>query len=163
MVLEGFILWVEAFVLAYGIPGAFVIAVTESFIFPIPTAIIIAPATTFGIDPLAITIIATIGSVIGGIIGYYLGKRLGRPVADRLFKKYMARVEKWFDKYGAWAVLIAAFTPIPFKVFTWVSGIAELDFKKFLIAAIIGRFFQFLIAAYVGNMFGPMLLAWFGF
>lgn len=162
MVLEGMILWVESLVMAYGIPGVFLIAVLESFIFPIPTAVIIAPATTFGMDPLLITIIATIGSLIGAFIGYFLGKRLGRPVAERLFKKHLLRVEKWFDRYGAWAVLIAAFTPIPFKVFTWASGIFELDLKKFFLAAAIGRFTQFAIAAYVGNIFGPILLAWFG-
>ena len=163
MVLEGFVLWVEAFITTYGLPGAFLIAITESFIFPVPTAVFIAPATAFGIDPLAITIIATVGSLIGAVIGYYLGRYLGRRVAERLFGKHLKGVEKWFDKYGPWAVLIAAFTPIPFKVFTWVSGILELDMKRFLIAAAIGRLGQFAIAAYVGDIFGPVLLAWFGF
>ena len=162
MVLEGMLIAVEELVTAYGLSGAFVIAVLESFIFPIPTAVIIAPATTFGVDPFLITIVATIGSVLGAVIGYGLGKYLGRPVAGRLFKKKLQGVEKWFDKYGAWAVLIAAFTPIPFKVFTWASGIFELDMKKFLVASLIGRFVQFAIAAYVGSLFGPILLSWFG-
>jgi membrane protein YqaA with SNARE-associated domain len=162
MVLEGMLIAVEEFVTAYGLSGAFVIAVLESFIFPIPTAVIIAPATTFGVDPFFITIVATIGSVLGAVVGYGLGKYLGRPVAERLFKKKLQGVEKWFDKYGAWAVLIAAFTPIPFKVFTWASGIFELDMKKFLVASLIGRFVQFAIAAYVGSLFGPILLSWFG-
>jgi undecaprenyl-diphosphatase len=154
------VLWVQGFVQVYGLGGAFLIAVLESFIFPVPTATIIAPFTALGVDPLAITLVATTGSVIGAVIGYVLGKKLGKPVVERLFKKYIPRVEKWYEKWGAWAVLIAAFSPIPFKVFTWTSGICGLDFKKFLIASIIGRFVQFAIAAYVGAYLGPGVLDW---
>jgi membrane protein YqaA with SNARE-associated domain len=158
--LEGFILWVQAFVEAYGLGGAFVISVLESFIFPVPTATFIAPFTALGVDPLVITLVATAGSLIGAVVGYLLGRHLGQPVAERLFAKHIPKVEKWYDKYGAWAVLIAAFSPIPFKVFTWTSGIFELDFKKFMIAAAIGRFAQFAVAAYAGALLGPGILTW---
>jgi membrane protein YqaA with SNARE-associated domain len=49
--IEGFLLWVQAFVLEYGLTGTFIIAFLESFIFPVPTAVIIAPTTGFGLDP----------------------------------------------------------------------------------------------------------------
>jgi undecaprenyl-diphosphatase len=155
-----FMMWVQAFVQAYGLPGAFVIAVLESFIFPVPTATFIAPFTALGVDPVTIIIVATVGSVLGAVIGYALGLKLGRPAAERLFKKHIPKVEKWYDKYGVWAVFIAAFSPIPFKVFTWTSGIFELDFKKFLLASIAGRVLQFTIAAYVGYYVGPGMLSW---
>ena len=148
------VLWAQAFVNDYGLIGTFIISMLESFIFPVPTAVFIAPAAALGIDPFVITVVATVSSVIGAVIGYGLGYVFGRKAADKLFKKHMPRVEKWFDKYGLWTVLIAAFTPIPFKVITWASGIFKLNFKKFLIASIIGRFIQFAIAAYVGSLFG---------
>ncbi len=157
-----FILFVQGFVEAYGIFGTFIVSVLESFIFPIPTAVIIAPSTALGLDPLTVTIVATIGSVIGAFIGYGLGYYLGYPVAHRLFKeKNLKRVENWFDRYGAWAVFIAAFTPVPFKVFTWAGGIFRMPIKSFFIAAIAGRFLQFIIAAYAGNIFGPWFLDMF--
>lgn len=157
--LNEFILFIQGFISLYGIFGVFIIAVLESFIFPIPTSIIIAPSTALGLDPLLITFIATIGSVIGSLIGYALGYHLGYPAAHRLFKeKNLKRVERWFDKYGAWAIFIAAFTPIPFKVFTWAGGIFRMELKPFFIAALTGRFLQFLIAAYAGNIFGPWFL-----
>ncbi len=155
-----FVLWVQAFVGAYGLGGAFVIAVFESFIFPVPTATFIAPFTALGVDPLLITLVATAGSLMGAVIGYLLGIKLGRPMAERLFRKHIPRVEKWYDRWGAWAVLIAAFSPIPFKVFTWTSGIFELDFRKFMLAAAIGRLAQFAVAAYVGAWLGPGVLTW---
>lgn len=155
-----FILWVQALVQAYGLAGAFAVAVLESFIFPVPTATFIAPFTAMGIDPITITMVATAGSVLGAVIGYALGLRLGRPVAERLFSKHIPRVEGWYDRWGAWAVLIAAFSPIPFKVFTWTSGIFGLDFRRFLIASVAGRLLQFTIAAYVGYYVGPGVLSW---
>lgn len=153
----------EAFIMTWGLLGAFLVAVSESFIFPVPTAVFIAPMTALGIDPLLLTVIATIGSVLGAVIGYFLGKKLGHHIAVKLFKqRRIDRVEKWFEKWGPWTIFIAAFTPLPFKVFTWCAGIFEVDFKNFLIASIAGRFIQFFIAAYVGSLFGPTFLAFFG-
>jgi undecaprenyl-diphosphatase len=157
---ESVILFSEWFANTYGLLGVFIISLLESFIFPVPTSVIIAPVTAFGIDPFFITVVATTGSIIGAVIGYFLGVRLGRPVAERLFKKHVPRVERWFDRWGAWAVLIAAFSPVPFKVFTWCAGIFKLDMKRFLIASIIGRTAQFAIAAYVGAWFGPGVISW---
>src|SRR3989339_844267 len=84
-----------------------------------------------------------------GILGAFI-------VSIRLFKQHRVdKVKKWFDKWGAWAVFIAAFTPIPFKVFTWCGGIFKIKLKYFILASIAGRFLQFFIAAYVGNLLGP--------
>ncbi|MBU0898778.1 MAG: DedA family protein [Nanoarchaeota archaeon] len=156
---EELVLWAQMFVTDYGLIGTFIISLLESFVFPVPTAVFIAPSTALGVDPFIITVVATIGSVIGAVIGYGLGYVFGEKAANKLFRKHMGGVKKWFDKYGAWAVLIAAFTPIPFKVFAWAAGIFKLDFKKFLIVSIIGRFIQFAIAAYVGSLFGGWFLS----
>jgi undecaprenyl-diphosphatase len=156
--LQELILFVQDFIAEYGLLGTFIISILESFIFPIPTATIIAPTTAFGLDPFWVTIIAVIGSVLGALIGYVLGYYLGHPVAERLFKKHIKRVEHWFDKYGAWAVFIAAFSPIPFKVFTWSAGIFRMDLKHFILASIAGRILQFIIVAYAGSIFGLWFL-----
>lgn len=59
-----------------------------------------------------------------------------------------------FDKYGIWAVLVAAVTPIPYKVFTILAGVLKLDMKRFLIASIIGRGMRFLSLGIVIFLFG---------
>ena len=48
-------------------------------------------------------------------------------------------IERMFKKYGLWAVLLAAFTPLPYKLFAIMSGVLGLDRKTFLIASLIGR------------------------
>lgn len=161
---ENLLAWAQWFIENYGFIGVFVIAFFESFIFPIPTAAIILPATALGLDPLLVTVVATIGSVLGALVGYYLGYYLGHPAAEKVIKnkKHIEGVERWFDKYGAWAVLIAAFTPIPFKVFTWFGGIFRMGVKKFILASVIGRFFQFAIFAYLGSLLSPTILALIG-
>lgn len=152
----------QAFVETYGLIGTFVISLFESFIFPVPTAFFVAPATALGADPFWVAVVATLGSLIGAVIGYFLGLRLGHPVAVRLFKKKrMDKVEKWYGKWGEWIVLIAAAGPLPFKIVTWCSGIFELNFKKYMVFCAIGRTFQFFVAAYVGNLVGPWVLGLF--
>lgn len=144
----------ESFAETYGLGGIAVVAALESIILPVPVAVLIAPTTAFGVDPLMAALVATAGSVAGAAVAYLLGKKLGRPVAERLFKDKLSAADEWFLRYGAWAVFAAAFTPIPFKIFTWGGGIARMEPKAFLLASFVGRFLQFLIAAYVGSLFG---------
>ncbi|MGH9910640.1 MAG: YqaA family protein, partial [Nitrososphaerales archaeon] len=98
-------------------------------------------------------------SVLGGIAGYFIGLKGGRPLATRLFsEKRVKRVEGYFEKYGAWAVLIAGFSPIPYKVFTIASGIVKLDLKKFIIASAIGRASRFFAEAIVIMIWGEEII-----
>ena len=110
----------------------------------------------------SLAVVLTFASVMGAFVGYGLGRYLGLPVANRLFGKYMPRVQKYFDRWGAWAVFIAAFTPVPFKVFTWASGIFRVDLRKFALACVAGRFLQFAIAAYAGSLLGPWAIIFLG-
>ena len=59
-----------------------------------------------------------------------------------------------YNKYGAIAVLSAAFTPIPYKVFTIASGILNMNFIQFTLASIIGRGLRFFIVSLVLMFFG---------
>lgn len=149
---EYFLNIAEEIILEYGLAGLFSISLLESFIFPVPTAGFITAATTAGLDIISVVLIATIGSVLGAITGYYIGKRGGRPLLIKLFnKKKLEKVDKFFEKYGVWAVLIAGFTPIPFKVFTISAGVTRINLPPFILACLISRFSQFFIAAEVGG------------
>jgi len=80
-------------------------------------------------------------------------------LARRLFSEgKVKRVEDYFERYGAWAVLIAAFTPIPYKVFTIASGIVRLDLKRFVLASVIGRGARFFAEATVIMIWGEQIL-----
>ena len=74
------------------------------------------------------------------MVGHWRGLRFGRPLMTRLFSRNKIEpVERMFNKYGLWAILLAAFTPLPYKLFAIMSGVLDLDRKTFLIASLIGR------------------------
>ncbi|HIE34208.1 MAG TPA: DedA family protein [Candidatus Altiarchaeales archaeon] len=141
-----------------GLLGIFIIATLESFIFPVPTAIIITAGTALKLDPITVVTIATVGSVLGAIIGYMVGLRGGRPALVWLFdEEKIKKVDKLFEKYGVYAVGIAAFSPLPFKVFTISAGVARMNMIAFILVSIPCRFLQFLLFALFGNWLSMFL------
>ncbi|WP_456374866.1 phosphatase PAP2 family protein [Methanocaldococcus sp.] len=137
----------------YGYIGIFIISFTEAFIQPIPPDIFIISAPFFGLNPIISAIVASIGTTLGGLFGYYLGYKLGHPIFVKLFgEKYLQKGEEFFNKYGAYGIILAGFTPIPYKVVAWLSGIFKIRILIFTIATVIGRAPRFLIEAFFGNM-----------
>ncbi len=153
--LEGLKQWAEETVEEYGYAGIFLIAFSESIIQPIPPDPFITGGTAFGLVPVKTALIASLGSVLGGIVGYFLGKFLGEPVFKKFFnEKWYIKGEVLFRKYGIFAVVIAGFTPIPFKVICWLAGIFEMPLVGFIIGAVLGRLPRFLLMAFFGKWIG---------
>jgi len=149
--------WAEETVVDYGYIGIFIISFTESIIQPVPPDPFITGGTAFGLNVFTAAVIAAIGSVLGGVVGYFLGKFLGEPVAKKLMsEQYYDKGEILFRRYGLWAVLIAAITPVPFKVICWLAGIFEMPIGGFILASFIGRFPRFLIVAFLGKYLGNL-------
>ena len=59
--------------------------------------------------------------------------------------------------YDAWAVGIAGFTPIPYKVFTITAGAFRINFAVFLIASTISRSARFFLLGGLIYIFGPRI------
>jgi undecaprenyl-diphosphatase len=135
------------------------IAVSESVVFPIPPdPLLIAIGLANPGSAIWLAILVTVGSVVGAVLGHWLGRKIGRPVLRRLISESkIIRVEAMFNKYGAWAILIAAFTPIPFKVFTILAGVMNLEMRPFIIASIIGRGARFLTIGILIYIFGESI------
>ena len=114
---------------------------TESIFFPVPPdPLLIAIAIPQPHAALWLAALVTASSVAGAVVGHWLGLRFGRPLLYRFAsRKKVEAVEALFQKYGAWAVLVAAFTPIPYKVFAISAGILNLDRRTFILASIVGR------------------------
>ena len=60
--------------------------------------------------------------------------------------KYQMAVD-WFDQWGVWTILIAGFSPIPYKVFTIASGVISMAFLPFVLASFVGRGARFFLVA----------------
>ena len=144
-----------------GIPGLGLLAFAESSFFPVPPdLLLIAMSLNNPEKALLFAFVCAIFSTLGGALGYAIGKFGGRPLFHKIFKNkenQLEKVENMYLKYGLWAVFIAAFSPIPYKVFTIASGIFEFNFPKFLMASFIGRGSRFFIVSLSLMIFGEMI------
>ena len=116
-------------------------AFTEAIFFPIPPdPLLIGMSFLQPKAALLFAAITTLASVAGALVGHWLGKRLGRPILDRFVSAdKVDRVEALFNRYGAWAILIAAITPIPYKVFAVTAGVMDMQRTPFIVASLVGR------------------------
>ncbi len=129
----------------------FFIAIIEASIFPIPPDILLV-ALALGRPALGLRLgaLATAGSVIGACIGFVIGMLLFASVAHPLLELYGAmdqfmHVQALFRTYGLWVVLVAGFSPIPFKVVTIAAGAFGLSFPGFLMTVCISRGARFFL------------------
>lgn len=134
----------------------FIISFTESCCFIVPPdpflPLLCANRPLSGL--LTIWFVATGASVIGAAFGYWIGLKGGRPLVYKLFdKKKVQGAEDMYNKYDALAVFIAAFTPIPYKVFTILGGVCRIKFWKFIVVSIFGRGIRYLIWCLLGWYF----------
>lgn len=152
--------WAET---PYAVPALFILAFAESSFFPIPPdVLLIALALSIPGKAFRYAAVCTFGSVLGGMAGYFIGYQLmdmlGVPILGfyGVMNKY-EYIQTLYMKYDAWAVGIAGFTPIPYKVFTIAAGAFKIDFSVFVLASIASRAGRFLLVAGIIYFFGPTI------
>ena len=143
----------------YGGLALFVLAFCESSFFPIPPdALLIALCMANPPMSFLYAVVCSLGSVLGGIFGYGLGRIGGRPLLERwVSAERIQLVQRYYQRWDVWAVAVAGFTPIPYKVFTITAGAFLLDFIRFVIASILSRSARFFLVAGLFYFFGPAI------
>lgn len=156
------ILWTESFArYKYKEFYLFWISFTESSFFLVPPDVLIIAILSHGLKVswFRIASIATIGSVSGGILGYIIGFYLYSYIGAPLVSFYgledkMNHVGDLFNQHAFISILVAAFTPIPYKVFTIGAGLFSINFFTFILASILGRGARFFLVSYFVNKYG---------
>ena len=129
-----------------------VLSFAESSFFPIPPDVMLAPmCLAQRARAWRFATVTTVTSLAGGIAGYAIGYYLLEAIEPWLHEMgywpaYL-KGRQWFDEWGVWAVFVAGFSPIPYKIFTISAGAAVLDFPGFVIASLIGRGARFFLVA----------------
>lgn len=137
------------------------IAVAESSFFPIPPdPLLIAMVLAKPQKYIRFALICTIGSVVGGVIGYAIGAGLFETVGKWIIETYDLQAEfievgNLYAEYTVLAVIIAGFTPIPYKLFAIAAGMFSINLPLFILASIIGRGGRFFLVATLMHHFGP--------
>jgi membrane protein YqaA with SNARE-associated domain len=124
----------------------------ESSFFPVPPDVMLIPMCVA--EPRKawrFALITTITSLLGGIAGYAIGFFLFEAVqpvlVDLGYWSAYVKGREWFEAWGVWAVLIAGFSPIPYKIFTIAAGVATLNLPGFILASFFGRGARFFLVA----------------
>ncbi|WP_456375551.1 YqaA family protein [Thiolapillus sp.] len=124
----------------------------ESSFFPVPPDVMLAPMSLARPDKAwFFALITTLASVAGGVAGYFIGLWAFDFIEPLLHdfgyhEKYL-QVRDWFDAWGFWAIFVAGFSPIPYKVFTITAGVISMSFVPFVLASLIGRGGRFFLVA----------------
>jgi len=147
----------------HGVAALFLIAFIESSIFPVPPDVLLI-ALVLGARRrwLWLATVCTAGSVAGGIAGYGIGLLAMDTLGHAILRFYNAeayyeQVRGLYAKYDYWIVFAAAFTPIPYKVFTIASGAFDMNLLGFTLVSIAGRGARFFLLAGLLYLFGPPL------
>lgn len=146
----------------YGTPALATLSFAESSFFPVPPDVLLI-ALDMGKPKRSFyyALICSIASVLGGILGYYIGLGLWELLSGFFFSyipgftpEIFAKVQEMYNEYGFAAVLIAGFTPIPYKVFTIASGVFGMNFPLFVLASVISRSARFFLVSAMIYFFG---------
>ena len=139
---------------------------TESSFFPIPPDVLLAPMCLAKPKKsfhyaLICSIFSVLGALLGYAIGYFLFETIGIAILDfyGLADKFDAFAQS-FNEQGWLVVLLAGFTPLPFKVITIAAGSTAMPLYIMIIAAIISRSARFFIVAALLRFFGPPMKEW---
>jgi membrane-associated protein len=95
-----------------------------------------------------------IAAFVGDQVGFIMGRHLGRPYLDNRsgprMRKIIDRVDRFYQSYGWWAVVIARFIPWARVFVPWVAGIGKMNYYSFLSSNIVGALAWGVGLTYVG-------------
>ncbi|MDR1816681.1 MAG: DedA family protein [Puniceicoccales bacterium] len=147
----------------YGLPALCLVSFAESSFFPIPPDVLLI-ALCMGATRKAFRYVfwCALFSVLGGALGYYIGlefyETIGRKIIEGLhYEDAFRKVEVLYGDNAFWAILTAAFTPVPYKVFTIAAGVCHesVSLATLLVASALGRTGRFLLVGAAIYYFGP--------
>ncbi|MCK5590863.1 MAG: DedA family protein [Candidatus Pacebacteria bacterium] len=136
---------------------------SEASFFPVPPdVLLIAILLTNGANWVKYSLITTLSSVSGGVLGYIIGASFFAVLGEPLITFYhleesVLYLGTVFSEKAFVSIFLAAFTPIPFKVFTIAAGLFHIDFFIFIIASLLGRGMRFFAVGYLVHRFGEKI------
>lgn len=129
-----------------------VLSFIESSFFPLPPDVMLIPmCLTKPARGWRYAALSTLFSVLGGMAGYLIGTLAFGWIEPWLLESryagVFARTVAAFEKWGFWYILLAGFTPIPYKVFTISAGVVGMPLLAFVAGSTVGRGGRFFIVA----------------
>ncbi len=156
--------WIIETISHLGYSGIILTMAIESACIPLPSEIImpfsgyLVFAGRFSL--IGVSVAGALGCVVGSVAAYWAGILGGRPFLER-YGKYILlshrdldTAERWFDKYGDWAIFFSRLLPVIRTFISLPAGIARMNFPKFILYTFLGSLPWCFTLAYVGKLLG---------
>lgn len=145
--------------LGYAVLFAVVLGLSAVLFLPVPVvAVVIAAASV--LDPFWVGVVAGVASAIGELSGYFIGAGSER-LLDKKGKEgdRYERLKELFQRYGFWGIVAATVFPLtPIDFVGLIAGALRYGWKRFLLAAVVGKIPRYMIVAYAGKALFELLL-----
>ena len=117
----------------------------------------LASQGAFNVHLLALLLL--VAAIVGDAVNYSIGRRMGPAVFERkdskIFKpEYLARTQRYFEKYGAKTIVIARFVPIVRTFAPFLARVGTMSYARFAFYNITGAIAWVGLFVYAGYMFG---------
>jgi len=158
--LKNIVSFLYEFALALGGPGLFFIAIADSSFLSIPEGndVLIVVLSTG--QPWTVMVyyasMTILGSVIGCILLFTVGRRGGRFIRKRLNEKRSADIQRAYERWGLWSIIVPSILPppTPFKIFVLWAGMFGVPYQRFILAVLIGRSVRYYMWGTLAVLYG---------
>jgi membrane protein YqaA with SNARE-associated domain len=150
----------EAFFVNYGLAGIFLATIAAGTIVPLGSPALVVAAALFGVDPILLILVASVGFTIGMTINYGLAYRFGRPyVQKRISSEHLEEMTFVWNRWGWIIYIIFGLIPVlPVELLAFICGFLKTRMTIFLTLSFVPRLIVFAILVYFGQQVG----AWLG-
>jgi membrane protein DedA with SNARE-associated domain len=149
--------------------GVVAIMILESANIPIPSEVTMPLAGWLLVQARGLSaltafcmggLLGATGCTLGSLLSYGLGAWGGRPLVER-YGKYilvseddLERADRWFARWGDWAVFISRLLPIVRTFISFPAGVVRVHFARFTVLSFVGSFIWCGLLAWGGYHFG---------
>jgi membrane protein DedA with SNARE-associated domain len=147
-----------------GYPGVFLLMAMHSAAIPVPSEVVMPFAgylvSQGRFNYFAVVIVGTLGNLAGGSIIYVLAKHGGRKLVEKyehavfVSKSDLERVEKFFHRFGAFAIFLGRCMPIVATFISIPAGLSKIKYWKFAVFTFFGAIIWNFLLVYIGMKLG---------
>jgi membrane protein YqaA with SNARE-associated domain len=133
----------------FGMLALIILAVTEPVCVPVPAdVLVVGMCLSRPRRSIRYGLICSFFSVLGGTIAFSLGLWIGGENVIAFFDKVHLGSKadlalRLYQQHDFWAIAISALTPVPYMLFSWLGGMAEVSLSKFVVISIVFRTMRF--------------------
>lgn len=135
---EELIYYSQLFIRYVGYPGLFIgMLLSDSLPAFVPPDAFLMFSIAAGMETWGVILATSTGSILGGCISYSIGRYLipKFSLGRKIILRYEDKLLPYLRRFGFWAIVLSAMTPIPYSWMAYTVGSFKMDFRMFLLGS----------------------------